>query len=58
VVVVERTSSDLKLDPHLDAVFLDGVHVPGPDGNPVFCALPRLSSSEVADVVEASGRPP
>ncbi len=52
VMVVQRTSSDLKLNPHFHAVLLDGVYLPGPDGQPVFTALPRLSSSEVADVVQ------
>ena len=29
VVVVQKTSSDLKLNPHYHAVFLDGVYLPG-----------------------------
>ncbi|HEY5376819.1 MAG TPA: hypothetical protein VIK01_24220 [Polyangiaceae bacterium] len=39
---MQRASSDLKLNPHLHAVFLDGVYVPGGDGTPEFYALPRL----------------
>src|SRR5262249_25867771 len=54
VTVVQRTSADLKLNPHLDSVFLDGVYAPGADGKPVFHALPRLSTSDVADVLQAA----
>jgi hypothetical protein len=53
VVVVQRTSADLKLNPHLHAVFLDGVYLPGDDPQPVFVALPSLSTSDVADVLQA-----
>jgi len=51
VTVVQRTSSDLKLNPHLHGVFLDGVFVPDSEGKPTFRALPRLSTSDVADVL-------
>ena len=34
VVAVQRASSDSKLNPHLRAVFLDAVYVPGPDRTP------------------------
>jgi hypothetical protein len=50
--VVQRTSSDLKLNPHLHAVFLDGVFVLNGEGRPVFHPLPRLSTSEVADLLQ------
>jgi hypothetical protein len=52
VVVVQRTSADLKLNPHLHGLFLDGVYTLGSDGSPSFRALPRLSTSEVADVLQ------
>ena len=46
VTVVQRTSADLKLNPHLHSVFLGGIFVAGPDGGdgkPVFHPLPRIS---------------
>ena len=61
VVVVQRASSDLKLNPHLHVVFLDGVYDPGksPEGDTatlggglVFRALPHLSTTDVADVLQ------
>ena len=44
-----RASSDVKLNPHLQAVFLDGLYIPGPDGTLEFRALPRLSTTDCAD---------
>ena len=52
VVAVQRASSDLKLNPHLHAVFVDGVYAAGSDGNLEFRALPRLSTSDVADALQ------
>jgi hypothetical protein len=43
VVVVQRTSSDLKTNPHLHVIFLDGVYRELGD-EAVFRELPRLSS--------------
>jgi hypothetical protein len=56
VVAVQRASSDLKLNPHLHAVFLDGVYAPGAaeEDAPLFRALPRLSTSEVADALQVA----
>ena len=52
VVAVQRTSSDLKLNPHIHAVFLDGVfHDKGAE-EPEFEELPRLTTREVAAVLE------
>lgn len=51
VTVVQRTSSDLKLNPHLPGIFLDGVYVLDAAGKPTFRALPELSTSDVADVL-------
>jgi hypothetical protein len=44
----------LKLNPHLHVVFLDGAYVARPDGQPVFRALPRLSTTGVADVLQVA----
>ena len=52
VVVMQRCSADLRLHPHLHGVFLDGVYGMNPEGTPVFRALPRLSTSDVADVLQ------
>jgi hypothetical protein len=50
--VIQRTSGHMRLNPHLHVVALDGVYVAGPDGQPVFRALGRLKTDEVADVVQ------
>jgi hypothetical protein len=52
VTVVQRTSSDLKLNPHFHAVFLDGSYAADAAGTPIFQAVPRLSTSDVADVLQ------
>jgi len=53
VTVVQRTSADLKLNPHMHLVALDGVFVAGSsDGKPVFHALPRISDTAVADLLQ------
>ncbi|GAC1559858.1 MAG: hypothetical protein NVS3B10_18400 [Polyangiales bacterium] len=54
VVAVQRTSSDLKLNPHVHAVFLDGVY---PDKEEdvdelEFRAVAHLSTRDVAAVLE------
>ena len=51
VSVVQRTSSDLRLNPHLHAILLDGVFVPD-SGTPVFHPLPHLDTSDLADVLQ------
>jgi Putative transposase len=51
VLVVQRTSADLKLNPHYHAIFLDGVYELDAGGQPVFSALSRLSTSELADAL-------
>ena len=51
VLVVQRTSSDLRLNPHVHAVFLDGVC--SDDGEGVtFHPLGPLSTAEVESVLE------
>jgi len=54
VTVVQRTQADLRLAPHFHAIVLDGIYVPDPDGlgPPVFRQLPRLSTQDVADVLQ------
>jgi hypothetical protein len=52
VVVVQRTSSDLKLNPHLHVVFLDGVYRELDAATVGFTALPHLSTREVGEVLE------
>jgi hypothetical protein len=54
VTVIQRSSSDMKLNPHLHAVAVDGVYVPGSDGQPSFRALPRLKTDEVGDVLQVA----
>jgi hypothetical protein len=54
VIVLQRTSSDLRLNPHVHGVFLDGVYTVATDGAPVFHALPRLSTTEVADALQVA----
>jgi hypothetical protein len=63
VVSVQRTSSDLKLNPHLHAVFLDGAYLQDAapsttsteaanDAAPRFLGLGHLQTREVAEVLE------
>jgi hypothetical protein len=56
VLVVQRTSSDLRLNPHVHAVFLDGVHHEGADGEMQFHALARLTTEDVASVLGDASR--
>jgi hypothetical protein len=51
VTVVQRTSSDLKLNPHLHVVALDGVFAEQPDGPPRLVQLPDIASIDVAEVL-------
>ena len=52
LTVIQRSSGDMRLNPHLHVVALDGVYVAGSDGQPVFRALGHLRTDEVADVVQ------
>ncbi len=55
VVAVQRTSSDLRLNPHLHVLFLDGIY--REEGEEVvFHALPHLSTREVGAVLESAVR--
>lgn len=49
-----QRASDLKLPPHLHALFFDGVYVPGVNSAAEFRALPRLSTSDVADALQVA----
>ena len=51
VSVVQRTNSDLRLNPHLHAILLDGVFVAN-NGSTVFHPLPRLDDSDLADLLQ------
>jgi len=55
VVALQRTSSDLRLNPHLHVLFLDGVYREEGDAA-VFHALPHLSTREVGAVLESAVR--
>jgi hypothetical protein len=52
VIVVQRTSSDLKLQPHLHLVVLDGAYRELDASAVGFTALPHLSTREVGEVLE------
>jgi len=52
--VIQRSSGDMRLNPHLHVVALDGVYVAGPDGQPVFRPLGRQKTDEVADIVQVT----
>jgi hypothetical protein len=51
VSVVQRTNSDLKLNPHLHAILLDGVFA-ADNGSPVFHPLLQLDDSDLADLLQ------
>jgi hypothetical protein len=52
VTVVQRCSSDLRLNPHWHSLALDGVFVPGDGGELEFHALPSLSNTDVAELLQ------
>ena len=49
--MVQRANSDLRLNPHIHAIVLDGVFVPD-NSTPVFPPLPHLDTSDLADVLQ------
>jgi hypothetical protein len=55
VAVLQRTSADLRLNPHVHAVFLDGAWYEQGDGL-VFTGLGHLRTSEVGGVLEVTIR--
>jgi hypothetical protein len=52
VTVVQRCSSDLRLNPHFHSIVLDGVFVPSAGDKLEFHALPSLSNSDVAELLQ------
>ena len=55
VTAVQSISSDLKLQPHLHAVFLDGIYREEAE-DLAFHPLAHLSTTEVAEVLERTSR--
>ncbi len=55
ITVVQRTSSDLRVNPHLHSVFLDGAYVES-GGELVWKALGHLQTREVGEVLERTVR--
>ncbi|MEO6096273.1 MAG: transposase [Fibrobacteria bacterium] len=52
VTVIQRASSDLRLNPHFHTLFLDGAYRPGPDGEaPVFEPAPTPTQEDIEAVV-------
>ncbi|MEO8900188.1 MAG: transposase [Polyangiaceae bacterium] len=56
VAVVQRASSDVKLNPHLHVVFLDGLYAESSASESVlsFRALPHLSTTDVVDALQTA----
>jgi hypothetical protein len=55
VTVVQRCSSDLRLNPHFHTLTLDGVFVPTDgDGTLQFHRLPSLSNADVAELLHSA----
>jgi hypothetical protein len=52
VTVVQRVSSDLRLNPHFHSIVLDGVFVPNEEGTLAFHRLPSLSNIDVAELLQ------
>jgi hypothetical protein len=52
VSVVQRTSADLRLNPYIHSVVLDGVFAPSVDGTPVFHPPPALDNRDVGDLLQ------
>jgi hypothetical protein len=58
VTVIQRASSDLRLNPHFHALFLDGTYRPGRDGGgrPLFHPVPGPTQDEVEAVVQRASK--
>jgi hypothetical protein len=52
VTALQRVSSDLRLNPHMHSVVLDGVFSEDESGDLVFHRLPSLDNSEVLDLLQ------
>ena len=54
VTVIQRASSDIRLNPHFHTLFLDGVYLPGEatgDHAPVFEASPTPTQEDIESIV-------
>lgn len=51
VTAIQRASSDLRINPHLHGVFLDGVFTENSSGELTFVALPALSDMDVGELL-------
>ena len=57
VTVIQRANSDLRLNPHLHTIFLDGVYSPDGDGKGrMFHPAPAPTQQEVEQVVERASK--
>ena len=57
VTVIQRANSDLRLNPHFHAVFLDGVYAPDRDGKgQMFHPAPDPSQHDVEQVVQRASK--
>jgi hypothetical protein len=54
VTVIQRTSSDLRLNPHLHTIVLDGAWHEGEDGELGWRGLGHLQTSEVGKVLQSA----
>ncbi|MEK6608609.1 MAG: transposase [Myxococcota bacterium] len=52
MAVVQRSSGDLKLNPHVHAILLDGVFVADAAGTPRFCPVERFDTTATADILQ------
>jgi hypothetical protein len=52
VTVVQRVSSDLRLNPHMHSLLLDGVFAEDEGGELVFHRLTFLTNDDVADILQ------
>jgi hypothetical protein len=52
VTAIQRASSDLRLNPHLHGVFLDGVFIERDDDELGFVELPALSELDVCELLQ------
>ncbi len=51
VTAVQRVSSDLRLNPHMHTLALDGVFIENEAGELAFHPLPALTNADVADIL-------
>ena len=57
VTVIQRANSDLRLNPHLHTIFLDGVYSPDGDGKgQMFHPAPAPTQQEVEHLVERASK--